>query len=133
MSLNLIVETPAPKEEFEYIVEEGNSKGLQNFFIKGPYMMAEGVNRNKRIYPLQEMVAEVARYKEAMVETGRAMGEFKRATDDLKNSINIDDTETDNFKNITKTIESNDIIDINTISEDIKNKPIEPDGKSDNE
>ena len=49
MSLNLIVETPAPKEEFEYIVEEGNSKDKQNFFIKGPYMMAEGVNRNKRI------------------------------------------------------------------------------------
>lgn len=80
MSLNLIVETPAPKEEFEYIVEEGNSKGLQNFFIKGPYMMAEGVNRNKRIYPLQEMVAEVARYKEAMVETGRAMGELNHPT-----------------------------------------------------
>ena len=80
MSLNLIVETPAPKEEFEYIVEEGNSKGSQNFFIKGPYMMAEGVNRNKRIYPLQEMVAEVARYKEAMVETGRAMGELNHPT-----------------------------------------------------
>ena len=80
MSLNLIVETPAPKEEFEYIVEEANSKGSQNFFIKGPYMMAEGVNRNKRIYPLQEMVAEVARYKEAMVETGRAMGELNHPT-----------------------------------------------------
>lgn len=80
MSLNLIVETPAPKEEFEYIVEEGNSKGSQNFFIKGPYMMAEGVNRNKRIYPLQEMVAEVARYKEAMIETGRAMGELNHPT-----------------------------------------------------
>ena len=43
-------------------------------------MMAEGVNRNKRIYPLQEMVAEVARYKEAMVETGRAMGELNHPT-----------------------------------------------------
>lgn len=80
MSLNLIVETPAPKEEFEYIVEEGNSKGSQNFFIKGPYMMAEGVNRNKRIYPLQEMVTEVKRYQEAMVNTGRAMGELNHPT-----------------------------------------------------
>ena len=34
MGLNLIVETPAPKEEFEYIVEEGNSKDKQNFYIK---------------------------------------------------------------------------------------------------
>ena len=80
MSLNLIVETPAPKEEFEYIVEEGNSKGSQNFFIKGPYMMAEDVNRNKRIYPLQEMVTEVKRYQEDMVNTGRAMGELNHPT-----------------------------------------------------
>jgi|TARA_B110000908_G_C10248261_1_gene450195 hypothetical protein len=76
MSLSLIVETPAPKESFEYIVEEGNSKGSQNFFIKGPYMMAEGVNRNKRIYPLEEMQREVKRYENLMVKTGRAMGEL---------------------------------------------------------
>ena len=76
MSLSLIVETPAPRESFEYIVEEGSSKGSQNFFIKGPYMMAEGVNRNKRIYPLNEMEKEVKRYQELMVETGRAMGEL---------------------------------------------------------
>ena len=80
MSLNLIVETPAPKEEFEYIVEEGNSKDKQNFFIKGPYMMAEGVNRNKRIYPLDEMVRETKRYEDSMVKTGRAMGELNHPT-----------------------------------------------------
>ena len=80
MSLNLIVETPAPKEEFEYIVEEGNSKGTKNFFIKGPYMMAEGVNRNKRIYPLHEMEKEVARYQKEMVQSGRAMGELNHPT-----------------------------------------------------
>jgi len=80
MSLNLIVETPAPKEEFEYIVEEGNSKGSKNFFIKGPYMMAEGVNRNKRIYPLHEMEKEVSRYQKEMVNSGRAMGELNHPT-----------------------------------------------------
>jgi len=80
MGLNLIVETPAPKEEFEYIVEEGNSKDKQNFFIKGPYMMAEGVNRNKRIYPLDEMQRETKRYENLMVKTGRAMGELNHPT-----------------------------------------------------
>ncbi len=80
MGLNLIVETPAPKEEFEYIVEEGNSKENKNFFIKGPYMMAEGVNRNKRIYPLEEMQREVKRYQSFMVKTGRAMGELNHPT-----------------------------------------------------
>ena len=34
MSLSLIVETPAPKEEFEYIVEEGNSKDKQISSLK---------------------------------------------------------------------------------------------------
>ena len=80
MGLNLIVETPAPKEEFEYIVEEGSSKDKQNFFIKGPYMMAEGVNRNKRVYPLEEMQREVKRYNNSMVKTGRAMGELNHPT-----------------------------------------------------
>tara|TARA_R110000782_G_scaffold55331_1_gene116620 strand:- start:1027 stop:1695 length:669 start_codon:yes stop_codon:yes gene_type:complete len=80
MSLNLIVESPAPKEEFEYIVEEGNSKGSQNFFIKGPYMMAEDVNRNKRIYSINEMQTEIKRYEDTMVSTGRAMGELNHPT-----------------------------------------------------
>ena len=80
MGLNLIVEAPAPKEEFEYIVEEGSSKDKQNFFIKGPYMMAEGVNRNKRVYPLEEMQREVKRYNSFMVKTGRAMGELNHPT-----------------------------------------------------
>ncbi len=81
MSLSLIVEAPAPREEFEYIVEDNKSaKGGSTFFIKGPYMMAEGVNRNKRIYPIHEMIREVNRYKTEMVETGRAMGELNHPT-----------------------------------------------------
>lgn len=80
MGLNLIVETPAPKEEFEYIVEEGNTKDKKNLFIKGPYMMAEGVNRNKRIYSLDEMRKEIDRYDIDMVKTGRAMGELNHPT-----------------------------------------------------
>ena len=43
-------------------------------------MMAEGVNRNKRIYPLNEMVDEIARYQTDMVTTGRAMGELNHPT-----------------------------------------------------
>ena len=76
----LIVETPAPKDEFEYITEEKNSKEGLSLFIKGPYMMAEGVNRNKRIYPLNEMEREVDRYTSEMIKTGRAMGELNHPT-----------------------------------------------------
>lgn len=92
MGLNLIVETPAPRESFEYIVEEGSAKGKQSLFIKGPYMMAEDVNRNKRIYSLEEMKNEVARYEEEMVKPGRAMGELNHpstADVDLERACHI--------------------------------------------
>jgi len=39
-------------------------------------MMAEDVNRNNRMYPLDELVREAKRYNEEMVIPGRAMGEL---------------------------------------------------------
>ena len=84
MSFKLIVETPSNNNDYEYIVEEKNSSQPRNFFIKGPYMMAEGVNRNKRIYSLDEMRNEVKRYTDEMIKQGRAMGELNHpATADV--------------------------------------------------
>lgn len=80
MSFKLIVETPTDNNEFEYIVEEKNSNETRNFYIKGPYMMAEGVNRNKRVYSLHEMRSEVDRYTLEMIKPGRAMGELNHPT-----------------------------------------------------
>ena len=37
-------------KENEYIIEEKNGKGPSSIYIKGPYAMAEGVNKNKRSY-----------------------------------------------------------------------------------
>lgn len=74
MSLRLIVEKPAPEEQFEYVLEEKDRNSPANLYIKGPYMMAENYNRNNRLYKLDEMVREVNRYKREMIETGRAMG-----------------------------------------------------------
>jgi hypothetical protein len=80
MSFRLLVETPAPNEQFEYVLEEKNSKGPANLYIKGPYMMAEGVNKNNRIYDLNEMAKEVGRYTEEFIKTNRAMGELNHPT-----------------------------------------------------
>jgi hypothetical protein len=74
MSLRLIVEKPAPDEQFEYIFEEKDRRSPSTLFIKGPYMMAENYNRNNRLYKLEEMVKEVNRYKEEMIRTNRSMG-----------------------------------------------------------
>lgn len=79
MSFKLIVET-TNNSDFEYIVEEKNSNEPRNFYIKGPYMMAESANRNKRIYSLDEMRNEVVRYSNEMIKTGRAMGELNHPT-----------------------------------------------------
>ena len=79
MRLNLLVEKPI-KEEFEYIYEEQNRNTPASLFIKGPYMMAEEVNKNKRKYLKEELDKEVNRYTEEMVKTKRAMGELNHPT-----------------------------------------------------
>jgi Prohead core protein serine protease len=80
MSFKLIVETPTNNNDFEYIVEEKNANQPRNYFIKGPFMMAEGANRNRRIYSLGEMKTEVDRYTREMIKEGRAMGELNHPT-----------------------------------------------------
>ena len=84
LKLNLLVEKPALEDQFEYVVEESNRNAPATLFIKGPYMMAEGVNKNKRMYPIDELRREVQRYNEEMVIPGRAMGELNHpATADV--------------------------------------------------
>ena len=80
LKLNLVVEKPDVNDEFEYIEEEVDRNSPSNLFIKGPYMMAEGVNRNNRLYPLDELKRETERYIEEMVKPGRAMGELNHPT-----------------------------------------------------
>ena len=80
LKLNLVVEKPDLNDEFEYIEEEVDRNSPSNLYIKGPYMMAEDVNRNNRLYPLEELVREAKRYNEEMVIPGRAMGELNHPT-----------------------------------------------------
>ena len=64
LKLNLLVEKPDLEDNFEYILEETNRNTPSTLYIKGPYMMAEGVNKNKRLYPIDELRGEVKRYNE---------------------------------------------------------------------
>lgn len=76
MSFRLLVEAPAPEEQFEYILEEKNPKEPAKLHIQGPYMMCNEVNRNQRVYERDDMEREVNRYIKEMVTTKRAMGEL---------------------------------------------------------
>ena len=92
LKLNLLVEKPEIEDSFEYIVEENNRNAPSTLYIKGPYMMAEGVNKNKRMYPIDELRNEVSRYQEEMVRPGRAMGELNHpasADVDLERACHI--------------------------------------------
>jgi len=80
MSLRLLVETPAPEEQFEYILEEKNPKEPAKLCIQGPYMVCNEVNKNQRIYEKTDMEREVNRYIKEMVNTQRAMGELNHPT-----------------------------------------------------
>ena len=80
MSYKLLVETPASKDDFEYILQEDKESNKKTLFIKGPYMMAEDVNRNKRYYPKDELKKEVDRYIANMVRENRSMGELNHPT-----------------------------------------------------
>lgn len=89
--LNLLVESPI-KEDFEYIYEEKNRNSPGTLFIKGPYMMAEDVNKNKRLYPIEEMRKEVSRYTTELIKNNRAMGELNHpaSTDvDLERACHV--------------------------------------------
>lgn len=79
MSLNLLVEN-TPEQSFEYIVEENTNSNKSNMYIHGVFMEAEKINKNNRIYPLEEMNREVERYIKEMVAQGRAMGELNHPT-----------------------------------------------------
>ena len=80
MALRLLVEQPAPDEEFQYVVEEQNNNKPSSMFISGPYMQCEMINKNKRIYSEGEMDREINRYVNEMVKTKRAMGELNHPT-----------------------------------------------------
>jgi len=79
MAFKLLIEKPE-LSDFEYIVEEKNSKEPSKLYIQGPFMMASDKNRNNRIYNLEEMVQEVNRYSEEMIDENRAMGELNHPT-----------------------------------------------------
>ena len=61
-------------EELETLVEA--KENGKDYFIKGVFLQAEQKNRNGRVYPMETMQKEVARYNKQYVQTSRAFGEL---------------------------------------------------------
>jgi len=62
-------------ENIEYITED-NKKGGKDYYITGPFLVAEKQNKNGRIYRMNVLEQEVARYLKENVEQGRGYGEL---------------------------------------------------------
>jgi len=76
MKLKLIAENPDAFDNFEYLEEQVNLKGQSTLYIKGPFIGCNQINKNKRMYGLDDTRQDVQRYIKEMVEPGRAMGEL---------------------------------------------------------
>ena len=61
-------------ETVDFIVEERNGK--KNMFIEGIFLQGDLKNRNGRMYPMETLRKEVARYNESNIVSGRALGEL---------------------------------------------------------
>ena len=62
-------------EEVEYITEAADS-GKKNYKIKGVFLQADIKNRNGRIYPMEVLEKEVAKYNLNFIREKRAFGEL---------------------------------------------------------
>ena len=61
-------------EQVEFIVEQRNGK--KNLYIEGVFLQGNIQNRNGRMYPMETLRKEVARYNESNITSGRALGEL---------------------------------------------------------
>ena len=61
-------------ESVQYLTEEKDGK--KTLFIEGPFLVAESVNKNKRMYKEETMRNEVNRYNEEYISKNRAFGEL---------------------------------------------------------
>jgi hypothetical protein len=61
-------------ESVEFIVEERNGK--KSLYIEGVFLQGDIKNRNGRMYPMETLRREVARYNENHIMAGRALGEL---------------------------------------------------------
>jgi hypothetical protein len=62
-------------ESVKFLVETTKS-GKKSLYIEGVFLQGNIKNRNGRMYPMETLRKEVARYNESNVNSGRALGEL---------------------------------------------------------
>ena len=62
-------------EEVKYLTEESEN-GQKKLYIEGTFLVGDKVNKNNRMYKMNTLRNEVARYMKEFVDTNRALGEL---------------------------------------------------------
>jgi len=62
-------------EDVKYLTETTES-GKKNMYIEGRFLVGDEVNRNNRMYKMDTLRQEVARYSKEYIDTNRALGEL---------------------------------------------------------
>ena len=60
--------------DVKFLTEE--KEGKKNYFIEGIFLQGDIKNRNGRMYPINVLANEVAKYDQKSIQTGRALGEL---------------------------------------------------------
>lgn len=82
--MKLIAEAAFDVSDYKTVIEENKIGSEKHVYIVGPYMAANEVNRNRRIYDLDEMLSESIRYGKEFISQNRAYGELNHpATPDV--------------------------------------------------
>ena len=63
-------------ENVKYLTEMNEATGKKNLYIEGTFLVGDTVNKNNRMYKMDTLRNEVARYNEEFIKTHRAMGEL---------------------------------------------------------
>lgn len=90
MPLKLLVE--AVERDSIRCLEEAASDGVKSYYIEGIFLAADVKNKNDRVYPLEIMQNEVARYTRECIDEHRAWGELTHPSTpmiDLKNTSHL--------------------------------------------
>ena len=62
-------------ENVKYLTEK-TEDGKKKLFIEGTFLVGDQVNKNNRMYKMDTLRNEVARYTEEFINTNRALGEL---------------------------------------------------------
>lgn len=81
--MKLISESHQSFGDFEILSE--STDGGKRMHIKGPFLQAEKVNRNNRVYPQKVMDAAVEKYLEDYVSKNRGLGELNHPPEPVVN------------------------------------------------